>query len=728
MRLGKTNRGHAAGLIVSVVAAMGLATAPASAAALLGIAQDTAVTSINPFVNASWLGLGQAKARFRLIADYNIQGSASGCSTAPDPAAPAGSATELSRVTGLIDNAYAAGAEIVVTLRITDSGAPPTVAQYGCAVRKMIQQYGTKVSYWGTLNEPNVYWPNPVRLTSPYTPYAALVASYYNRLVTETGSASKVLGPDLVDTWDNQTDHISVNDNYLDHDPQTGVQEGGSLEKWLDAYIAAGGGFGAAASFHPYGAISRRTTLPITNYASHLPGSTPIWLTEAGARKKKSTDGTFKDLYVDNNKVDDSLQATQISYLLNTIGAVGGSHPVNRTYYYSLNSDPFETGLIAQNGVVRPGYSVFCAAAGGSCTTTPGSITPHGLGEFQRASTGSWQPWDITNLAGAPTITQKPSAINDPGNNQLLVLARSTSNHLVQFQRQFSGSWNYYDITVAAGGPDITGPPYAMQDSNGELIAFAQSGSHLVQFRRTTAGAWYSYDITNLSGGSIGSAPTGIFDPGNGRLLAVARNASNHVIQFERTPAGGWNAWDVTNFTGGTTVGEDPVPLKDPISNDLLIVATTSNGHLMQFDRSSGGAWSAWDLTNITGGTVGVAGIVRPFIDGNHILIFARGAGNHLVQFDRNGGGSWSTYDVTNGSGGWAIAGNASPIPFRDTNGDVVVFAIGASNHLIQLDRSSVGAWTGFDLTSIAGPTIDSDPTPWLDPASSSLLAYAAAT
>lgn len=297
-----------------------------------GMAIDTRVTVLNVFDHPWYATLGQSRLRVRVIADWDAA-----------LASPT-HADELARVAGIVSAAQSQGAEIMLTLRnrrLQADGGTPDRADYLRGVQALYAVFGTAIRYWGVLNEPNLAWPDVTDAR------AEKLASYYSALVGYVG-ASKVVGPDFFDvnTWTG-----------------TGLQSSATvtsrLSDWVSAYRQKGGGFGVAATLHPYGAISRMNPASVVAYLSALPSNTPVWLTEAGATRQ--THGNLT--YVDGVPVDDSAQDRQVQYLLQVLsGLRTGTRSVQRIYYYSfIGSSTWDSGLVDGYGIPRPSWYTFCA-------------------------------------------------------------------------------------------------------------------------------------------------------------------------------------------------------------------------------------------------------------------------------------------------------------------------------------------------------------------------------
>jgi hypothetical protein len=142
----------------------------------------------------------------------------------------------------------------------------------------------------------------------------------------------------------------------------------------------------------------------------------------------------------------------------------------------------------------------------------------------------SWSAWDLSSVVGDTAIAGRPAPFRDPGNGQQLIFANTPSGKLVEFDRSPDGHWKPYDISAMAK--------------------------------------------STLNAGD----PVPVIDPQTHHLLAVADSPSGDLVQFDRSPNGSWAPYNLTNDVGRKTIVGNPVPIVDPQSNDLLVVAPGDRG------------------------------------------------------------------------------------------------------------------------------------------------------
>ena len=351
------------------------------------------------------------------------------------------------------------------------------------------------------------------------------------------------------------------------------------------------------------------------------------------------------------------------------------------------------------------------------------------LGGTASASASTWSAYDLSAAASGVLDVGRPAAFEDPGNGQALAFLDTPAGHLVTIAGAGPGPVAAYDLTGLSGGQAITGDPTPVVDpGSGYLLAVADSpNGHLIQFGRAPTGGWTAYDLTALASGGVTIAgdPAPIVDPQNGELLVIADGSNGHLLSFTRSPSGAWTVYDLTNLSGGGTITGDPVPVMDPQNHDLLVVARGTNGHVEEFDRTSSSfVWTPYDLTGATGGP-SITGDPVPLVnpaDGD-LLVFADATGGHLVVLDRNAASFVWSYDDLTSATSQPVVGNPDPAVDPQTHG-LLAFEESPSEHLVEFAAVG-GSWSADDLTATAGaPAIAAQPQVLRSPASGDLLVY----
>lgn len=137
---------------------------------------------------------------------------------------------------------------------------------------------------------------------------------------------------------------------------------------------------------------------------------------------------------------------------------------------------------------------------------------------------------------------------------------------------------------------------------------------------------------------------------------------------------------------------------------EALSPASASTPRLFQFAAATTGAWSA-SSTHLEATAAGRP--IAVMLQGSHLLIGISSLG-HVTVASVDGSGSWSTTDVTQATGTTTTVG--IPAAVVDPSGKLRVFARSTGNHLLELDRSIGGTWSGSDLSAGGLRSIASSP------------------
>lgn len=247
----------------------------------------------------------------------------------------------LHRTEAMIDRARAQGArQVILTLRsnnpanVGPEGYFPTPEQYRAKVAPLVARLADRVDVWGPANEPNIAW-RPKEADGGQAPLDPVtLAGYYGALreaVYDADPTAAVTSPDFLDA--------------------------GSLAAFTD-YVttystAAGGGWGDAVAFHPYGDVKRadRPDAPALftdALAALVPPDSEIWVTEVGAHYEGDPDA----------------QAARVTWIADVLAR----HPrVARVAYYNVRGGgaEWDTGLLDGDHARRPAWYAWCAATHG---------------------------------------------------------------------------------------------------------------------------------------------------------------------------------------------------------------------------------------------------------------------------------------------------------------------------------------------------------------------------
>ncbi len=244
----------------------------------------------------------------------------------------------MERARGLIARARAQGVEqIVVTFKKSVGGdvdpvygPRPTAAGYAERISEVVRQLGDDVDVWGPANEPNrgEAW-------LPGVTGAQLLAGYYAELqaaVATWDPGAEITSPDFVDRTDL-----------------------GTIANYVDAYEAAGGGWGDHVAWHPYWGAHAETTQTTLDVIGLAPPGADVWITEVGAFGRSPSG------------IDESEEAQNdnVWWLATTLAELP---QVARIHYYHMRGNPdsaWDTGLLDVDGATRPAWHTWCAMAHG---------------------------------------------------------------------------------------------------------------------------------------------------------------------------------------------------------------------------------------------------------------------------------------------------------------------------------------------------------------------------
>ena len=262
----------------------------------------------------------------------------------------------MDRARSIIARARAQGVEqIVVTFKKSVGqdvdpvyGSQPTAAGYAEHVGEVVRQLAGDVDVWGPANEPNrgEAW-------LPGVAGAQRLAEYYASLqqVVETWDpTAEITSPDFVDRTDL-----------------------GTIAAYVNAYEAAGGGWGDHVAWHPYWGTHTRTAQTTLDLIGLAPPGAGVWITEVGAfgRDQRTIEAT------------ETSQNDTVWWLATTLA---GLAQVERIHYYHMRGNPqasWDTGLMNVDSSPRLAWHTWCAMARGmeepACQpVTPPSPAPPG--------------------------------------------------------------------------------------------------------------------------------------------------------------------------------------------------------------------------------------------------------------------------------------------------------------------------------------------------------------
>ena len=189
-------------------------------------------------------------------------------------------------------------------------------------------------------------------------------------------------------------------------------------------------------------------------------------------------------------------------------------------------------------------------------------------------------------------------------------------------------------------------------------------------------------------------------------LASTAATASTpRLFQFAAAPSGSWSA--SSTHLDAAAAGR---PIAVTLGASHLLVGISSVGHLTVASDDGAGTWSTIDVTQTTATTTTV-GVPTAVVDpSGQLRVFARSTANHLIELDRSIGGIWSGSDLS--AGGLRSIGS-NPDAAVTAGGRVAVAWRTPSGHLELAEQQHRRSHrlTGHDLTSItSGPSVAGSP------------------
>ncbi|HXW79545.1 MAG TPA: hypothetical protein VEJ84_08600 [Acidimicrobiales bacterium] len=355
---------------------------------------------------------------------------------------------------------------------------------------------------------------------------------------------------------------------------------------------------------------------------------------------------------------------------------------------------------------------------------------------FYPNALGTWIDQDLTEISNGPQALASGLSSFAIGENQYLFFFGADQH--VHMPSYLGLTWNDFDATQRAGGPNVPGsslassPVLIPQPSHGPLailyaIYIAENGDlHVLQ----DDGAWSDQDMTWPVPPGVGYAPDpgaalSIQGPGQSPLLTFV--SGGHVIQ-ETLLEGYWIlAGDLSAMAAGALPPGAP-----PQPPGLAIVKASPGGlsadpsgvyyigledqHVHQLSPG-GGTWGDVDLSRLTHASPIAGSPISsfPLGDDEHVFYLAQAGGGtlHVHQlFYQSAADNWDDEDLTEWAQPWeqtavppAVAGGLSSFAIDDGQ-HVYYLAEGplGTLHVHQLFYPNAGGgWIDQDLTDISG-------------------------
>ena len=562
----------------------------------------------------------------------------------------------LAQVQARIDEANAAarvpgGMEIAVSFSVppqTWQGVPLTAQAWVDQVAPFVERFTRDVEWWSPMNEPNLKgW----TFTPSGASMLAGISVQLRSLLEQRHPADGLLSPDF-------TDHYSADGTLKRHPDGTSY-----VERYVKLFNKAGGRFGSAVAWHPYGAVRRKSLLSTDDLVRTVDATSgaglPVWVTEAGAH--------VDDRYVAGQT--EAEQDAQVRWMTDPVAGLAGHDRVTRIHYYNVRQEPdtaaatcgpkpdfpWDTGLVRACGDKRPAWYTWCLAArqrDAACyddSPAVASWAPYRLDVLWRGTGNDaelyrrwWDGRVVTpawsSPAGLGAVTNATPTVAAPASNRLDVFVRGFDNAIRQ--RRFDGTaWSAWS---ALGGVTYAAPAASARRGTSIVDVFIRGADNAIRHRYRNGSTWSAaWSSIGAPPGGATSAPASI-SSATGKVDVFVRGADSAV--WRRTLTTTWSPW---TSVGGAATSAPSVATRGTNMLDLFVRG--ADGGVMQ--RSHDGVrWSAWSA--LGGATVSSPAAVAT--GSTRIDLWVRGADNGVLHRVWEAGAGWND---------WAAAWQPGPRP-----------------------------------------------------------------
>jgi Glycosyl hydrolase catalytic core len=557
-----------------------------------------------------------------------------------------GDAGYVAQVQDRINEANAAartpgGMEIAVTFSVppqTWQGVALTGEAWLAQVRPFINRFAPDVEWWSPMNEPGLKgW--------TFTPTgAAFLADVSVRLKTyleQSHPAEKLLSPDF-------NDHYNADGTIKRHPAGDSF-----VERYVKKFAAAGGQFGSAIAWHPYGAVRRKSMLSTDDLVYTLSGTPgaalPIWVTEAGAH--------VNDNYVAGQT--EAEQDAQVRWMTDTTSGLASHDRITRMHYYNMRQEPdtasstcrplagfpWDSGLVRACGDRRPAWYTWCLASrgkdAGCYDDSPGAASwgSSRLDVFWRGNGDDaaiyrrW--WDATAWSGVSWLggeTSSAPAVVAPASRRLEVYTRGGDNAV--WHRRYDGTaWSAWS---GLGGGTYASPAAAARRGTSIVDVFVRGKDNVVYHRYRNGSTWSAgWASIGAPPGGATSAPAAVSNS-TGRIDVFVRGWDSAI--WRRTWTTSWGPW--TSVNGLASSSAPSVTSRGTNRLDLFVRGT--DGQIYR-RFNDGAGWSSW--SSMGGATLSAPAAVAP--TSNRLDLWVRGADNALQHKVWQSATGWSGWSAT---------------------------------------------------------------------------------
>jgi len=530
------------------------------------------------------------------------------------------------------------GMEIAVSFTVPPQnwqGVPLTGQAWLDQVAPFIDRFSPDVEWWSPANEPGLKgW--------TFTPTgASMVADFSVRLksyLEQNHAADKLLSPDF-------NDHYNSDGTLKRHPDGTSF-----VERYVKLFDRAGGQFGSAVAWHPYGGVRRTSLLSTDDLVATLSATSaaglPIWVTEAGARADDSSTASQTE----------AQQDAQVKWMTDTSAGLASHDGITRLHYYNMREEPdtasptcrakadfpWDTGLVRACGDKRPAWYTWCLASRGNDAAcyddSPGAaswsssrldVLWRGYGD-DAAIYRKW--WDTKSWSSASTLggaTTSSPAVVAPASKRLEVYVRGTDNAV--WQRRYGGTaWSAWS---PLGAVTYASPAASARRGTSIVDVFVRGTDNAIYHRSRNGSTWSPGWVSiGAPPGGVTSAPAAA-SSSIGRIDVFARGADSAI--WRRTWTTSWSPW---TSVGGVATSAPSATSRGTDSIDLFVRGPDGQVHRTTGDAAG---WSAW--SSLGGVTVSAPAAVAS--SANRIDLWARGTGSALQHKVWQTTTGWSSWD-----------------------------------------------------------------------------------
>jgi hypothetical protein len=287
------------------------------------------------------------------------------------------------------------------------------------------------------------------------------------------------------------------------------------------------------------------------------------------------------------------------------------------------------------------------------------------------------------------------------------------SGHIREFNLSTAAGshWGVNDLTAIAVNGKITGAPIAASAPSAYVrhdginaVVYRAPDNEIVELA-FASGVWqWSYLAPAMPVGlplaASDATPTG-FKRSDGHSAVVYRTAANQIAEL--VLGSSWT-WTYLAPTGTPAAASDPVAYVRSDFADAVNYRSTAN-HIIELALvSTGWVWS--DLTDSASGSPPLAsgtpaGYLRS--DGVNAVVYRNASGGGLTELSIGPGDTqWSAASLPNG--GYEAA--SDPVAFQAAFANNAVLYRSGSNQIIEIKAPVRGAWSVFNLSSVAMPAV----------------------